>query len=341
MYDIIIIGSGPAGSIFASLLDNKYKTLLISANKIKEKPCGGLLSPDAQVSLAKLNLSMPKSILVDPQIFSVKVIDNDSKITKNYERHYINFNRKKFDDWLLSLVGKHIDIINGFVTKLELSENNYQVKVISNGQINTYKAKYIIGADGSSSLTRTFLYPNSKTTKYLSIQEWYKTNISKPIYSCIFDREVTSSYSWTLVKDGYLIYGGAYTSRKEFEKGSSKITNSTPIKREACLITHVKKLSDLKTGYNNAFLLGEAAGFISPSSYEGISYAINSGILLSEVFNKYSTNLNKIYNRKTLKLKIKILTKIIKSKILQNKLLRKLIMKSGISSIKIVNEKND
>lgn len=39
------------------------------------KPCGGLLSEDAQRSLARYDITLPKDVLVDPQIFAVKTID--------------------------------------------------------------------------------------------------------------------------------------------------------------------------------------------------------------------------------------------------------------------------
>jgi len=38
------------------------------------KPCGGLLSEDAQLSLARYDITLPKDVLVDPQIFAVKTI---------------------------------------------------------------------------------------------------------------------------------------------------------------------------------------------------------------------------------------------------------------------------
>lgn len=173
MYDIIIIGSGPAGSIFAKLIDKKYKVLLISTNSIKDKPCGGLLSPDAGKCLAELNLTMPKEILVDPQIFSVSVIDNDNNITRNYQRCYINFNRKKFDDWLLSLVKNKVDIENGIVTKID-SDTNFKVTLKTNKEEKTYQAKYLIGADGASSITRKTFFQNLKQKHYLAFKNGTK-----------------------------------------------------------------------------------------------------------------------------------------------------------------------
>ena len=46
----------------------------------------------------------------------------------------------------------------------------------------------------------------------------------------------------------------------------------------------------------------------------------------------------KKYKSKTLKIRLKVFTKIIKAKILYNPFLRKIIMKSGISNISIIDE---
>lgn len=86
MYDIAIVGLGPAGSNFARLIDsNKYKVIAFDKKELDSnkhsKPCGGLLSPSAQRSLAKFNLSIPGNIIASPQIFFVKTIDMDNNIT--------------------------------------------------------------------------------------------------------------------------------------------------------------------------------------------------------------------------------------------------------------------
>lgn len=98
MYDIVIIGNGPAASTFARCISTKYKKVaIINFESKNHKPCGGLLSPDAQKCLAMFDLTLPKDILVSPQIFSVKVLDLNTKITRYYQRYYLNMDRSKFD----------------------------------------------------------------------------------------------------------------------------------------------------------------------------------------------------------------------------------------------------
>jgi len=107
MYDIAIIGSGPAGSTLARLIGEKYKVLLIDKRDLENevtknhvnKCCGGLLAPDAQKMIAKLGLGLPKEILVDPQLFAVRTIDISNNLERLYQRFYFNMDREKLDRW--------------------------------------------------------------------------------------------------------------------------------------------------------------------------------------------------------------------------------------------------
>jgi 2-polyprenyl-6-methoxyphenol hydroxylase-like FAD-dependent oxidoreductase len=170
MYDIAIIGLGPAGATLARLLDKKYKIIAVDRNNSNSgKCCGGLLSPDAQKILAQFDICLPKDVFVDPQIFSVKTIDLDNRLEKYYQRFYINMNRAKFDNFLISLIPRHIKICTGTIcTKIEKESNIYCLTLKRKGIESREKAKIIIGSDGANSIVRnTFYKKECKTLKYL------------------------------------------------------------------------------------------------------------------------------------------------------------------------------
>ena len=81
-------------------------------------------------------------------------------------------------------------------------------------------------------------------------------------------------------------------------------------------------------------VIGEAAGLISPSSAEGISYALKSGAILAECINSSIDNYESEYKLKTIKLRINIFMKNLKAILMYNKFARKLIMKTGVFSMK-------
>ena len=82
IFDAAIVGLGPAGATLARLLAERGLSVLAVDRKKSDpaaggfqKPCGGLLAEDAQRSLSRQGLALPKSVLADPQLFSVRTID--------------------------------------------------------------------------------------------------------------------------------------------------------------------------------------------------------------------------------------------------------------------------
>lgn len=105
------------------------------------------------------------------------------------------------------------------------------------------------------------------------------------------------------------------------------------VKSEKCTVLFPSRWQDFVCGKDNAFLIGEAAGFISASSLEGISYALDSAEILRSVLLKQPEKLNTAYWRATRKLRLKLFGKIVKSRCLTAPALRKWIMRSGVAHI--------
>ncbi len=335
-YDVAIIGAGPAGSVFASRLANvsDFKILLLDGQTEQNpKMCGGLLAPDAQRVLSEMGLTLPKSVLSDPQIFSVETADLCTGEVRHYQRHYLNMNRFAFDKWLLSLVPDSVDVVSGRCISIE-ENDGFTVRT----NCGEYKAKAVVGADGANSVVRrSFFEP---LYRYVSIQQTFEPLDIMP-YSCIFDPKTSRSCSWTIRKEGQFIFGGAFEKmncREAFEKQKGRLEHfvgksfGKPIKTEACLVSSPRKFSDFILGKKNVYLLGEAAGFISASSFEGISSAMISGQLLAQSF--CQKDVLKAYRKCTFKLRLKLYTKIWKRRILCSPILRYAIMKSGVQSMK-------
>jgi len=354
MYDVAIIGGGPAGATLARLIGDRYKVLLIEKRQLPDwsenfssiKCCGGLLAPDAQMMLSKLGLGLPRSVLEEPQLFVVKSIDIPQRLERYYQRHYINLNRKKFDSWLLSLVSATVDIrTHCRLQSYSSQDNGFKLSLIHHKKTFVETARILIGADGAKSKIRMQFAPRQLfPQKYVAIQEWVERQNDLPYFTSIFDRSITDYYCWTIPKGNFLLIGAALPYKEKapekFALLKTKLQNygmqyGKTVFREGTLILRPLKQSQLFTGRQGIALLGEAAGWISPSSAEGLSYAFKSALMLADALRSTPDGFEKRYLEQTRKLRKNIFLKNLKSIFIFNPVLRKMIMNAGLQSITV------
>lgn len=364
IFDAAIVGAGPAGATLARLLAERGLNVAVIDRKKSEpdaggfrKPCGGLLAEDAQRALSRQGLALPKSVLADPQLFAVRTIDFYTERERVYRRFYVNMNRHRFDLWLKSLVPADATMIHD-ATVRRFSRGNdgiFELAVYLDGAEKTLRARTLVGADGASSLVRRTLFPRHKIRSYTAVQEWFGAPQEKPLYACFFDERLTDCYGWAVSKDGQLVFGAAFPQRgasRSYEifrdraaKFGFSLKNS--VRTEACAVLRPERMKDFVLGDGNgAFLVGEAAGMISPSSLEGLSYALDSAEILADVLADalpldaaIFPTLAENYRAGTLLLRLKLLSKILKNPFMYNPSLRRFVMASGIASLKIRGEK--
>ena len=348
IYDIAVVGAGPAGAVFVKELAAARPDLSIvlidGQSKDSAKPCGGLLAPDAQKLLARFDLVLPKSVLEDPQIFAVETIDVDQKLVRYYQRHYLNMDRYAFDRWLLSLVPPHVTVCKGRCRSVAAQGDGYRISVRDGEEEVAITAHAVVGADGGGSVVRRAFFEPMRV-QYVAIQQWFENQGQRlPYYSCIFDAKTSDSCSWTIHKGNYVIFGGAFARkgcRAAFDTQKARLEaflgNSfgEAVKTEACLVSSPRAMADFCTGKDGVFLLGEAAGFISASSFEGLSSAMYSGKLLADAFAAGLSHeqTQKCYRKATRSLRWKLRIKSVKRALLCTPFTRRWIMQSGIQSI--------
>lgn len=352
MYDVAIVGAGPAGATLARLIGTQYKVLLVdkkrpsplSGDEPESKCCGGLLAPDAQKMLAKMGLGLPHHVLAGPQLFAVRTIDMLGGRERYYQRSYLNIDRGRFDNWLLSLVPPGADIRSGCTFRsCEQTENGIAIQLSQDGNIVSEHARVLVAADGAFSLVRKNAFSDHPAPRaYVAIQEWFTADKALPYFTAVFDPEITDFYSWLIPKNGALIVGSALepgdTAIEKFERFKDKLRQygfdwGPRIARKGTTLLRPVKASQICLGKGAIALIGEAAGWISPSSAEGISYAFRSATALAEALRRGPDGFLVRYAVNTRPLRANIFFKNLKSPFMYNPVLRDLVMRSGIKSL--------
>lgn len=375
-YDVVIVGAGPAGTTLARLLHRDLKVLLVDRKKWSDsevnaerrwKSCGGLIAPDAQKALAQMGLGLPKRVMVEPQVFGVRAIDMDSGLSRGYQRHYINVNRAQLDRWLLSLVDGHVDVatettFRGAVETAEGVAVTLSAGHSGDAATRTVYTKMLVGADGAQSRVRRQAFgvvPGLQS--YVSVQHVFDSaphaqgGYEMPFqFVSIFDRQVTDFYSWVIPKGDSVLVGTALPmcapkQRMRLSALMDSLERSgyrfgRHLRTEGAVILRPRSGGAVCTDSGAVALVGEAAGLISPSSAEGISFALESGAVLAASINAYgharldASDIRRIlmaYRRAVLPLRFKIGLKCLKVPIMYTPALRHSIMRSGILSMQM------
>ncbi len=349
-YDFVVIGGGPAGATIARLLAVKYKILIVEQKNIlnpddnsqfKEKCCGGLLAPDAQKVLAQFNISLPKEVIGGPQFFAVKTIDLQSKQQQLFQRFYVNMDRGKFEEYLLKLaLDANVDLLNNcqFI--------NFKDKIVTlkyGSNYKKFKCHKLIAADGATSCVKKKFSTRVCRNKnlYVSIQELYPNTANLQHFYAFFDSQITDFYGWAIPKSNGVLFGGAFPyhdSKRRFAEMKKKvieqgIINDNVISRDGAIVMRPMVSRDFWYGTNEIFAIGEAAGWISPSSAEGFSYAFKSANILANILLKNRDASLKKYYFKSLSIRKDIYCKWLKMPLMYNQKIRNFILRSSIGSI--------
>ena len=375
MYDLIIIGAGPAGASLARLLGGKRKVLLADARPLDAKPrsfslehkkgktekaffrekcCGGLLAPDAINWLAKQEFSLPASVLNPIQPDALRSLDLCSSLERVYPCSYLNLNRHAFEEWLISLLPTSVDTLYSHrCTAIKQEQDGYSVTFKGiNGPV-VHSAKMLVGADGANSCVRRHLERKPrKGIQYLAVQDSFSfeeiERIGEPgllkEYVAFFHPGLTDFYGWIIPKHDRILLGmalppearGLRDASKRMQQMKNLLTAlgynfNGKFSRVGCNLLR-PSVADVFHGKPGAYLIGEAAGWISPSSAEGYSYAFTSAAALAKAILKDGPEekILRAYQLATLSLMGNIIFKQAKSIIMFSPFLRQMVMHSGV-----------
>ena len=287
-YDTVVAGAGPAGVMAALHAAARGSVLLVDSSPLpRDKSCGGMLNEYAQEFLANFG-DLPAEMMLEPKYVNFRYHDWDRRILKPTELAFLNVDRRGFDDWLVSLLPDNVVTVDSTsVTGFDQSEDGVTVR-LKNAAEHSVDCSNLVGADGPRSTVRRQLGVGAVGT-YVTLQDFCTMEGDiEPFFDCIYMRDIGDEfgYAYVVPKGDVAIVGSVFypKTKRPHEKHTQvleRLRDALPLgastKREAWVALSVRSPKDVVPGHGRVLLAGEAGGFMSPTSGEGISYALNSG----------------------------------------------------------------
>jgi len=301
-YDVVIVGSGPAGAAAArALTGSALRTMIIEQCKLpRYKMCSGILFPRA-VSFVATNFgkipegilsrrSIVKGIRVYLTLDSPHFEDPFSLFDENegLPENGLNIERAQLDHWLCSQSDASL-IDDCRFEGFEEDDGHYIVQVKYSGEDLKIRARYLVGADGTISRVRKAAFPEFDRQVGLvpNYEEWYIGEIDlEPGWLYVFlDREITGYMATVFHKDDEIIVVTGVKkgeSLKEYfrrfrahlqDRHGLLIKEKT--KNHGITLTDMSARRNYCLGKGNVLLAGEAGGFLRGG--EGITSSLISG----------------------------------------------------------------
>ncbi len=300
-YDTVVVGAGPAGIVATLGAARRGSVLLVDSSSLpRDKSCGGMLNEYAQDFLGTI-VDIPVGMVRGPQHVHFRYYDWDREIRRPTSLRFLNVDRREFDDWMVSLLPDTVDIVGSCtVTGFTQDENGVRVSVKSDGTQSDIFCANLVGADGARSTVRRTLGEGSVST-YVTLQDFCQLEGElEPYFDCIYMRGIGDCYAYSYVvpKGDHGLVGSVYYPKTKRPHEKQDLTMDVlrkrlpqlgeTVKREASVALHVRSAHDVVPGGGRVLLVGEAGGFMSPTSGEGISYAMNSGALAGEAIANFA-----------------------------------------------------
>lgn len=326
MLRVAVVGGGPSGSCAAEVLAKAgIQTWLFERKLDNAKPCGGAI-PLCMVE----EFDLPESI-IDRKVRNMRMISPSNRevdIHLENSNEYIGMCRREVLDGYLRNRAADLgaQLVNGLVQSIDTGSQRQGPYTLHyadyssggpTGELKTLEVDLIVGADGANSRVAKAMdagdynvaiafqerirLPAEEMAYYEDLAEMYVgTDVSPDFYAWVFPKyDHVAVGTGTMQANQSLIKGLQKGIRA---RASRRLLRGEVIKVEAHPIPEHPRPRRV---VGRMALVGDAAGYVTKSSGEGIYFAAKSGRMCAEEIVAASASGSRIPSEKDLKVYIR------------------------------------